>query len=103
MKKTSASRQKPSLRALAWMRSLRVSWTRWSLKRLKKRLIREQRRLQLMLEQLDLQHLRLKQLEILEAVTQDKLRQMEWIRNYRLKGELEPPPPKSELDQELGL
>jgi len=56
-----------------------------------------------MLEQLDLQHLRLKQLEILEAVTQDKLRQMEWIRNYRLKGELEPPPPKSELDQELGL
>ena len=103
MMKTSASRQKPSLRALAWTRSLRVSWTRWSLKRTRKRLLKEQKRLQLMLEQQDLQHLLLKQLEILEAATEDKLQQMMWIRYYRLTGELEPPPPRSELDQLLGL
>ena len=60
-------------------------------------------RLSLMLELVDLQHLRIKQLEETQASLLNSLEQMQEINNYRVRGELAPPLPKSELDQLLGL
>lgn len=56
-----------------------------------------------MLELVDLQHLRIKQLEETQASLLNSLEQMQEINNYRVRGELAPPLPKSELDQLLGL
>lgn len=56
-----------------------------------------------MRELVDLQHLRIKQLEETQASLLNSLEQMQEINNYRVRGELTPPLPKSELDQLLGL
>ena len=56
-------RRKPSSFRLTLALRSRLSWTRWSLKRVERRLMREQRRLELMLRQQDSQLLLLKELE----------------------------------------
>lgn len=98
-----ASRKAPSIRKLTWARSFRRSWTHWRLKRAERKYQTELARLSLMLELVDLQHLRIKQLEETQASLLNSLEQMQEINNYRVRGELAPPLPKSELDQLLGL
>ena len=56
-------RRRPSSFRLTLVLRSRLSWTLWSLKRVERRLIREQRRLELMLRQQDSQLLLLKELE----------------------------------------
>lgn len=56
-------RRRPSSFRLTLALRSRLSWTRWSLKRVEKQQLREQRRLELMLRQQDSQLLLLKELE----------------------------------------
>lgn len=76
-------RRKPSSSRMTWALRLRLSWTRWSLTRLQKRQLREEKRLALMLRQQDSQLLLLKELEERQWQASRRLEEMEGSRLYR--------------------
>jgi len=75
----------------------------WRLSRLRKKEPREQRRLRLLRAQVDLQLLRLKLLDERALLLEEGLWELQASQRFRLRGELEPPPEKTELDLLLGL
>ena len=76
-------RRKPSSFRLTLALRSRLSWTRWSLKRAERRLTREQRRLELMLQQQDSQLLLLKELEERQYQLHHRLQEMAESRSFR--------------------
>ena len=76
-------RRKPSSFRLTLALRSRLSWTRWSLKRAERRLTREQRRLELMLQQQDSQLLLLKELEERQYQLGHRLEEMAESRSFR--------------------
>ena len=76
-------RRKPSSFRLTLALRSRLSWTRWSLKRAERRLTREQRRLELMLQQQDSQLLLLKELEERQYQLRHRLQEMAESRSFR--------------------
>ena len=76
-------RRKPSSFRLTLALRSRLSWTRWSLKRAERRLTREQRRLDLMLQQQDSQLLLLKELEERQYQLHHRLQEMAESRSFR--------------------
>ena len=95
-------RRKPSSSRLTLALRSRLSWTRWSLKRVERRLIREQRRLELMLRQQDSQLLLLKELE--ERQYQLLHRQQEMAESQQFRETppaLMPPEWQEQLAQDL--
>ena len=76
-------RRKPSFFHLTLALRSRLSWTRWSLKRAERRLTREQRRLDLMLQQQDSQLLLLKELEERQYQLHHRLQEMAESRSFR--------------------
>lgn len=76
-------RRKPSSSRLTLALRSRLSWTRWSLKRVDRKLVREQRRLELMLQQQDSQLLLLKELEERQYQLDHRLREMAESRSFR--------------------
>ena len=76
-------RRKPSSFRLTLALRSRLSWTRWSLKRVERRLTREQRRLELMLRQQDSQLLLLKELEQRQYQLGHRLEEMAESRSFR--------------------
>lgn len=73
---------------LALSLRFRMSWTRWSLTRTTKALAKNQKKLQLMLVRVDLQHLYVKQLMERERVMTLMVQEMHESRLYHLKGQL---------------
>ena len=95
-------RRNPSSFRLTLALRSRLSWTRWSLRRVERRLIREQRRLELMLRQQDSQLLLLKELE--ERQYQLLHRQQEMAESQQFREtppSLMPPEWQEQLAQEL--
>lgn len=95
-------RRNPSSFRLTLALRSRLSWTRWSLKRVERRLIREQRRLELMLRQQDSQLLLLKELE--ERQYQLLHRQQEMAESQQFRETppaLMPPEWQEQLAQDL--
>ena len=76
-------RRKPSSFRLTLALRSRLSWTRWSLKRAERRLTREQRRLELMLQQQDSQLLLLKELEERQYQLRHRLQEMAESQQFR--------------------
>ena len=76
-------RRKPSFFRLTLALRSRLSWTHWSLRRVEKRQLREQRRLELMLRQQDSQLLLLKELEERQYQLQHRLQEMAESQQYR--------------------
>ena len=96
----------PSIRTLGLLRRLRTSSARWSLKRVRKLREAAERKLRLLLEWVDSQHLRIKELEQRELMLEHRLVELSEISRYRVKGVLaapESPPERTELDDLLGL
>ena len=76
-------RRKPSSFRLTLALRSRLSWTRWSLRRVEKRQLREQRRLELMLRQQDSQLLLLKELEERQYQLHHRLQEMAESQQFR--------------------
>ena len=76
-------RRKPSSFRLTLALRSRRSWTRWSLKRVARKLVREHRRLELMLQQQDSQLLLLKELEERQYQLGHRLEEMAESRSFR--------------------
>ena len=76
-------RRKPSSSRLTLALRSRLSWTRWSLKRVARKLVREHRRLELMLQQQDSQLLLLKELEERQYQLQHRLQEMAESQQFR--------------------
>ena len=76
-------RRKPSSFRLTLALRSRLSWTHWSLRRVEKRQLREQRRLDLMLRQQDSQLLLLKELEERQYQLQHRLQEMAESQQFR--------------------
>ena len=76
-------RRKPSSFRLTLALRSRLSWTRWSLRRAERRLMREQRRLELMLQQQDSQLLLLKELEERQYQLHHRLQEMAESQQFR--------------------
>jgi hypothetical protein len=76
----------PSFFRLRVTQRLLLSWTRWSLKRVTRRLPREELRLQLMLVQQDRQLLLLKELSQSQQMLEHRLQERTESRRYRLRG-----------------
>ena len=76
-------RRKPSSFRLTLALRSRLSWTHWSLRRVEKRQLREQRRLELMLRQQDSQLLLLKELEERQYQLQHRLQEMAESQQFR--------------------
>ena len=76
-------RRKPSSSRLTLALRSRLSWTRWSLKRVERRQTREQRRLELMLRQQDTQLLLLKELEERQYQLHHRLQEMAESQQFR--------------------
>ena len=76
-------RRKPSSFRLTLALRSRLSWTHWSLRRVEKRQLREQRRLGLMLRQQDSQLLLLKELEERQYQLQHRLQEMAESQQFR--------------------
>ena len=76
-------RRNPSSFRLTLALRSRLSWTRWSLRRAERRLTREQRRLELMLQQQDSQLLLLKELEERQYQLQHRLQEMAESQQFR--------------------
>lgn len=95
----------PSVFSLETTRRLRISWTRWRLKRMSKKYLAEERRLHLMQVQLDAQLLYLQELDQLGQILKSKEQELVDSSRYRLLGQLPPSPeaPNPELDQLLGI
>ena len=88
------------------LRRLRMSSARWSLKRVRRLREAAERKLRLLLEWVDSQHLRIKELEQRELVLEHRLSELAEIRRHRVKGVLAAPenlPERTELDDLLGL
>ena len=84
------------------MRRLRLSWTRWLLRRTNRKLPKENRRLSLMQAQVELQALHLSSLLSKQARLELELREQLEIKAYWVEGLALPPArPISELEQEL--
>ena len=95
-------RRKPSSSRLTLALRSRLSWTRWSLKRVERRLTRERRRLELMLRQQDSQLLLLKELEQRQYQLGHRLEEMAESRSFReTPPSLMPPEWQEQLAQEL--
>lgn len=76
-------RRNPSSSRLTLALRSRLSWTRWSLKRVARKLVREHRRLELMLQQQDSQLLLLKELEERQYQLGHRLEEMAESRSFR--------------------
>ena len=76
-------RRNPSSSRLTLALRSRLSWTRWSLKRVARKLVREHRRLELMLQQQDSQLLLLKELEERQYQLSHRLEEMAESRSFR--------------------
>ena len=76
-------RRKPSSFRLTLALRSRRSWTHWSLRRVEKRQLREQRRLELMLRQQDSQLLLLKELEERQYQLQHRQQEMAESQQFR--------------------
>ena len=76
-------RRKPSSFRLTLALRSRLSWTRWSLKRVARKLVREHRRLELMLQQQDSQLLLLKELEERQYQLHHRLQEMAESQQFR--------------------
>ena len=84
------------------MRRLRLSWTRWLLRRTNRKLPKENLRLSLMQAQVELQALHLSSLLSKQARLELELREQLEIKAYWVEGIALPPArPISELEQEL--
>ena len=95
-------RRKPSSFRLTLALRSRLSWTRWSLRRVEKRQLREQRRLELMLRQQDSQLLLLKELEERQYQLQHRLQEMTESQQFReTPPALLPPEYQQELTDQL--
>ena len=95
-------RRKPSSFRLTLALRSRLSWTRWSLKRAERRLTREQRRLELMLQQQDSQLLLLKELEERQYQLRHRLQEMAESQQFReTPPALLPPEYQQELTDSL--
>ena len=95
-------RRNPSSFRLTLALRSRLSWTRWSLKRVTRKLVREHRRLELMLQQQDSQLLLLKELEQRQYQLGHRLEEMAESRSFReTPPSLMPPEWQEQLAQEL--
>ena len=95
-------RRKPSSFRLTLALRSRLSWTRWSLRRVEKRQLREQRRLELMLRQQDSQLLLLKELEERQYQLHHRLQEMAESQQFReTPPALLPPEYQQELADQL--
>lgn len=95
-------RRKPSSFRLTLVLRSRLSWTHWSLRRVEKRQLREQRRLELMLRQQDSQLLLLKELEERQYQLQHRLQEMAESQQFReTPPALMPPEWQEQLAQDL--
>ena len=95
-------RRKPSSFRLTLALRSRLSWTRWSLRRAERRLTREQRRLELMLQQQDSQLLLLKELEERQYQLQHRQQEMAESQQFReTPPALMPPEWQEQLAQDL--
>lgn len=96
----------PSTRWMLLLRRLRRSSALWSLRRVTKLREAAELRLRLLLEWVDSQHLRIKELEQRELSLEHRLSELREISSYRLAGVLanpETPAERTELDDLLGL
>ena len=96
----------PSSRTLGLLRRLRTSSARWSLRRVRKLREAAERKLRLLLEWVDSQHLRIKELEQRELMLEHRLSELSEISRYRLAGVLANPETTQEhpeMDELLGL
>ena len=87
------------------LRRLRMSSARWSLKRVRRLREAAERKLRLLLEWVDSQHLRIKELELREQMLEHRLSELSEISRYRLAGVLANPESaqeNSEMDELLG-
>ena len=73
---------------LALSLRFRMSWTRWSLTRTTKKVVKQQKKLQMMLVRQDLQHLYVKQLMEREKVLTLTVQEMHESHLYHLRGQL---------------
>lgn len=105
MPKTQQSRKKrsPSSLLLTLRERFQRSWTSWRLKRARKKLLKEQKRLQKMQVLMDYQHLKLKELTLREQTLKNQQEEQQEILQFRLQGALKQQMTKSELDSLLGL
>ena len=95
-------RRKPSSFRLTLALRSRLSWTHWSLRRVEKRQLREQRRLELMLRQQDSQLLLLKELEERQYQLHHRLQEMAESQQFReTPPALLPPEYQQELTDQL--
>ena len=102
MSSKAPKRKSPSISKLTAMRRLRLSWTRWLLRRTNRKLPKENRRLSLMQAQVELQALHLSSLLSKQARLELELREQLEIKAYWVEGLALPPArPISELEQEL--
>ena len=82
---------------------LQRSWTRWHLNRTQRLIARTLRLAQQILILMDQTQLRLKELQEQEILLSRHLVEQQEIEQFRVTGELPPPPPRNELDDLLGL
>ena len=102
MSSKAPKRKSPSISKLTAMRRLRLSWTRWLLRRTNRKLPKENLRLSLMQAQVELQALHLSSLLSKQARLEMELREQLEIKAYWVEGLALPPArPISELEQEL--
>lgn len=96
--------RKPSRWGLTLRLRWRRSWTSWRLARSAKKRAREEKRLQLLLMSLDSSQLRIKELELREAMLAHRMTEMAESRQHRTAGVLPPATPSTpDLDQALGI
>ena len=102
MSRQPPKRKSSSISKLTAMRRLRLSWTRWLLRRTNRKLPKENLRLSLMQAQVELQALHLSSLLSKQARLELELREQLEIKAYWVEGIALPPArPISELEQEL--
>lgn len=102
MSKRRVSRRLSSFRLAATQR-LRRSWTRWSLSRTRRRLLRAELRLVLLQVEQDSQLLRVKELAQQESLLRHRQVEHQQSLQFRVQGSLPPSPTPDPVRALLGL